>query len=161
MLSHLSAKFKQIPESMSHEPRAALILNRFTRTLTIMYATKAIFDILGISDEEAKGRSFYECIQENCLGEAVRCLESAKANDSIAYLRFWFRDPRQPDPNQHMDDQNSDDEAGVSLNEYPGSERNTSSSDQGRFSDQSRSNQSKPSAGRRSMSPSGNMANIG
>lgn len=38
--------------------------------------------------------SFYECIRENCLPDAIRCLESAKANDSIAYLRFWYRVPR-------------------------------------------------------------------
>ena len=28
-----------------------------------------------------------------CLRDAVRCLEGAKANDSIAYLRFWFHNP--------------------------------------------------------------------
>lgn len=27
------------------------------------------------------------------MRDAVRCLESAKANDSIAYLRLWFRNP--------------------------------------------------------------------
>src|SRR6202035_2650967 len=74
--------------------RAALILNRFTRTLTVMYATNAVTSILGITPEQFDGKSFYECIQENCLADAIRCLESAKANDSIAYLRFWHRDPR-------------------------------------------------------------------
>lgn len=98
MLSHLSDKFHQSPKQQTHEPRAALFLNRFTRTLTIMYATTGIEKILGISGEEMKGRSFYYCIQENCLDDAVRCLESAKGNDSIAYLRFWFRDPRIDDP---------------------------------------------------------------
>lgn len=62
-----------------------------------MYATNGLAELLGISSEELSGKSFYYCIQENCLREAVRCLESAKANDSIAYLRFWFRDPRQDD----------------------------------------------------------------
>ena len=97
MLSYISHKFQQDLKPLSHEPRAALFLNRFTRTLTIMYATNGLADILGISAEELNGKSFYYCIQENCLREAVRCLESAKANDSIAYLRFWFRDPRQDD----------------------------------------------------------------
>jgi len=41
-----------------------------------------------------KGQSFYFCIAENCLSDAVRCLESAKGNDSIAYMRFHFCDPR-------------------------------------------------------------------
>ena len=97
MLSHLSAKFKQEKKEQSQEPRAALFLNRFTRTLTIMYATSGIEQIVGISGENMKGRSFYYCIAENCLEDAVKCLETAKSNDSIAYLRFWFRDPRQDD----------------------------------------------------------------
>ncbi|KAF2260761.1 hypothetical protein CC78DRAFT_387792 [Lojkania enalia] len=98
MLSHLSSKFSLGPEDQTHEPRAALFLNRFTRTLTVMYATTGIEQIIGISSEAMRGRSFYYCIEENCLEDAVRCLESAKGNDSIAYLRFFFRDPRQEDP---------------------------------------------------------------
>ena len=97
MLSHLSTKFQSPIEESSHEPRAALFLNRFTRTLTIMYATSGIEQVIGISGEDMKGRSFYYCIAENCLEDAVKCLETAKGNDSIAYLRFWFRDPRQDD----------------------------------------------------------------
>lgn len=97
MLSHLSAKFKQPVEDQTHEPRAALFLNRFTRTLTVMYATSGIEQVIGIPSEDMKGRSFYYCIAENCLEDAVKCLETAKSNDSIAYLRFWFRDPRQDD----------------------------------------------------------------
>ncbi|KAL8780517.1 MAG: hypothetical protein Q9194_000875 [Teloschistes cf. exilis] len=123
MLSYISNKFSQdIPRHL-HEPRAALFLNRFTRTLTIMYATNGLADILGITAEELNGKSFYYCIQENCLKEAVKCLESAKANDSIAYLRFWFRDPRRddhPDRDERMTDANSsgdEDDGGVHLSE--------------------------------------------
>lgn len=98
MLSHLSQKFGQPHKAEPHEPRAALFLNRFTRTLTIMYATSGIEDILGISSTVLQGKSFYYCISENCLSDAVRCLENAKGNDSIAYLRFWYRDPRRAEP---------------------------------------------------------------
>lgn len=97
MLSHLSSKFSLPSKAEIHEPRAALFLNRYTRTLTIMYATNGLAEVLGITGDELRGRSFYFCIQENCLQDAIRCLENAKANDSIAYLRFWFRDPRQDD----------------------------------------------------------------
>lgn len=100
MLSHLSSKFTLGPEEQTHEPRAALFLNRFTQTLTIMYATSGIEEIIGIPSEEMRGRSFYYCIEPNCLNDAVRCLETAKGNDSIAYLRFFFRDPRQDDPDE-------------------------------------------------------------
>ncbi|KAI1312379.1 hypothetical protein F5Y03DRAFT_390726 [Xylaria venustula] len=92
MLEHLSPKFKMQPTE--REPRAALILNRFTRTLAIMFATNAVSSILGIEPDELQGKSLYECIAENCWADAIKCLESAKANDSIAYLRFWSRDPR-------------------------------------------------------------------
>lgn len=104
MLSHLSSKFSLGPEEQSHEPRAALFLNRFTRTLTIMYATSGIEQIVGIPNEAMKGRSFYFCIQENCLGDAMRVLENAKGNDSIAYLRFYFRNPLVDDPQSESED---------------------------------------------------------
>ena len=123
MLSYISHKFSKETRTLTHEPRAALFLNRFSRTLTIMYATNGLADIVGIPARELTGRSFYYCIQENCLREAVKCLESAKANDSIAYLRFWFRDPRledQIDHDEHMSDGHSsgdDDDGGVHLSE--------------------------------------------
>ena len=121
MLEHLSSKFRTPPQASLLEPRAALILNRFTRTLTVMYATNAVSSILGVMPEQFKDRSFYECIQENCLPDAIRCLESAKANDSIAYLRFWYRDPRrQEDFDNEMREasQSSDSEdGGVELND--------------------------------------------
>ncbi len=123
MLSYISQKFQQDLKPLPHEPRAALFLNRFTRTLTIMYATNGLADILGISADELNGKSFYYCIQENCLREAVRCLESAKANDSIAYLRFWFRDPRQDDQMVSEDQTENghssgdEDDGGVHLDE--------------------------------------------
>lgn len=120
MLEHLSTKFRSPPQESLREPRAALILNRFTRTLSVMYATSAVSSILGISPEQVKHKSFYECIQENCLPEAIRCLESAKANDSIAYLRFWFRDPSRGDEDTDEDrhdttTESSDSDGGVSL----------------------------------------------
>lgn len=122
MLSYISNKFVQEPKVHLHEPRAALFLNRFTRTLTIMFATNGLDAILGVSAEQLKGKSFYYCIAENCLPDAIRCLEGAKANDSIAYLRFWFRNPLQEDPqleDAQMDDVRSsdedEDEGGVQL----------------------------------------------
>lgn len=109
MLSHLSSKFTLGPDDQTHEPRAALFLNRFTRTLTVMYATSGIEQIIGIPSEAMIGRSFYFCIEHNCLDDAVRCLESAKGNDSIAYLRFFFRDPRQDDPPEAATSESEDD----------------------------------------------------
>lgn len=93
MLTWISDKFSRRLAEPLHEPRAALFVNRFTRTATIMYATSGVTEILGLSPHQLISKSFFYCIQERCLRDAVRCLESAKANDSIAYLRFWFRNP--------------------------------------------------------------------
>lgn len=108
MLEYLSPKFKMPP--MEREPRAALILNRFTRNLSIMFATNAVSTILGLRPDEIKDKPFYDCIQENCLQDAIRCLESAKANESIAYLRFWFRDPRVGEEHEQDDSEEEDEE---------------------------------------------------
>ncbi|KAL8243762.1 hypothetical protein R6Q59_010020 [Mikania micrantha] len=97
MLSFISNKFYQEPRPHGKEPRAALFLNRYTRTSTIMFATNGVSTILGLRPDQLVGKSFYECIAENCLDDAVRCLESAKGNDSVAYLRFWYRDVTQDD----------------------------------------------------------------
>ncbi|CAG8973842.1 hypothetical protein HYALB_00005587 [Hymenoscyphus albidus] len=122
MAEHLRPKFEEPPQESLLEPRAALILNRFTRTLSIMYATSAVESILGLTVDELQDRSFYACIQENCLPEALRCLESAKSNDSIAYLRFWYRDPRTDDEDleegmREASASSDSDDGGVDLRE--------------------------------------------
>ena len=123
MLSYISHKFSHAPPREAREPRAALFLNRFTRTLPIMYATDGLADLLGITAAELNGKSFYFCIQENCLRDAVKCLESAKANDSIAYVRFWYRDPRQDDDHERDEpmvdgvSSGDDDDGGVHLSD--------------------------------------------
>ncbi|KAF1948839.1 hypothetical protein CC80DRAFT_430628 [Byssothecium circinans] len=109
MLSHLSSKFSLGPEEQTHEPRAALFLNRFTRTLSIMYATSGVEQVLGISNDELIGKSFWFCIQDTCQPDAVRVLESAKGNDSIAYMRFLFHDPRGNDPPEPPTSESDDD----------------------------------------------------
>ncbi len=127
MLEHLSPKFKMPP--MEREPRAALILNRFTRNLSVMFATSSVASILGLRPEQIKDKSFYRCIQENCLPEAVRCLESAKANDSIAYLRFFFRDPREDDDDSDDLEPEEGDEANDEDGEGDGNGDGESSAD--------------------------------
>lgn len=118
MLSHLSTKFTAMPQqAVMREPRAALFLNRYTRTQLIMYATGGLAEVLGITGEDLRGKSFYYCIHRNCLRDAIRCLENAKANDSIAYLRFWWRDPREEGVDEEVEqavEDTSEDSDGVS-----------------------------------------------
>ncbi|EXJ58161.1 hypothetical protein A1O7_05586 [Cladophialophora yegresii CBS 114405] len=118
MLQYLSNKFYQEPEIHSPEPRAALFLNRFSRTSTIMFATDSLATILGLEPADIIGKSFYYCIEQNCLRDAVKAIESAKANDSIAYLRFWYRNPLRDDNRTHAEsvgDEDEDEDGGVSL----------------------------------------------
>ena len=86
-----------------------------------MYATSGVLSILRVRPEQLLNKSFYFCIAEGCLQDAVRCLESAKSNDSIAYLRFWFRNPLLEERNRdasrdavHSSDEDED-EGGVRL----------------------------------------------
>ncbi|RPA87496.1 hypothetical protein BJ508DRAFT_320509 [Ascobolus immersus RN42] len=95
MINLLSAKFISPPNGQN-EPRAALFLNRFTRSLCILYSTEAVTDMLGISPEDLAGKSFLECIDEQDVMRATEVIERAKENDSITYLRFRWRDPRGP-----------------------------------------------------------------
>lgn len=105
MLLHLDHKFAVPPPSpLVPEPRAAMILNRFTRTLTVMYTTHSVESILGISAEEVLQRSFYDGIDEDCLVDAVDAIERAKENDSIAFLRFvWDPSRRRRSESQDVE----------------------------------------------------------
>ena len=119
MLEHLSSKFRTPPQASFLEPRAALILNRFSHSLTVLYATDAVAEILGVTPEELDGKSFYDCMQENCYPDAERCLRSAKENDSIAYLRFWYHDPRNEGADEDIRDasvSSDSEDGGVRLN---------------------------------------------
>jgi len=87
-----------------------------------MFATSCISQIIGLRSDQLIGKSFYYCIAENCLPDAVKCLESAKANDSIAYLRFRFRNPLQGESTREpsmdivsSEDGEDDDDGGVPL----------------------------------------------
>ena len=98
MLNYLAENFTRPVSPQPREPRAAFILNRFSRTSTIMFATNGIEQILGLKPASLSGKSFYHCIADSCLTDAVRVMESAKGNDSIAYMRFFFRDPNRANP---------------------------------------------------------------
>jgi hypothetical protein len=118
MIDHLAPKFRStsIARSSSHEPRAAFILNRFSETLPILYATHAAEFVLSCNPEEALGRSFYEYIDEGYLLGAVNAIERAKENDSIAYMRLLWKasledtGELEEDEDMDMDDDEDDDE---------------------------------------------------
>ncbi|KAA8573307.1 hypothetical protein EYC84_003795 [Monilinia fructicola] len=90
MLENLSFKFREPNlEATARQPRATLILNRFTRSLTIMYCTDAIEKVLGITKDYMVGKMPKEMIL-------------------LLISSFWCRDPRHPheieELNQALDD---------------------------------------------------------
>jgi hypothetical protein len=105
-----------------------------------MYATIGLQEILGVPAEEVNGKSFYELIDEACLVDAAYALEKAKENDSIAYLRFRVRDPRNNprlpqhpmfDEQREVYDEEEDDDADANLDatSSQGSSRDEDSED--------------------------------
>jgi hypothetical protein len=93
----VTVRFQAQRNGSAHDCQAAVFLNRFSRTLPILHATSGISHVFGISKDEIKGQSFYYCVAESCLGEAVFCLETVKSTKKTGYVRFWFRDPREGD----------------------------------------------------------------
>ena len=98
MIAHLAPKFRShtLARQAVHEPRAAFLLNRFSQTLPILYATHAAQTVLDCNPDEAVGRSFYEYIDEEYLLGATNAIERAKGNDSIAYLRLRWKSSLEP-----------------------------------------------------------------
>ncbi|KAK9451801.1 uncharacterized protein V1518DRAFT_409583 [Limtongia smithiae] len=122
MLNHLNTKFDQIVPSI-HEPRAALILDRASLSLPVLYATYSITEILDIGPDDIRGWDFWDCVDAEYLVSAQLAVERAKENDSIAYMRFQWRDPRShnrpstlnPPPHQQTDDKSVEVEVVVSC----------------------------------------------
>lgn len=93
--------------SIVDNPRAALILGRFTRSLTILSATNKAGQILESQLEHLKDKSFYNYIHDESLAHAEECLEKVKCDDSIVYFEFLLRNPHEKynvgDPDENID----------------------------------------------------------
>lgn len=93
--------------SIVDNPRAALILDRFTRSLTILSATNKAGQILESQLEHLKDKSFYNYIHDESLAHAEECLEKVKCDDSIVYFEFLLRNPHEKynvgDPDENID----------------------------------------------------------
>ncbi|PVH92566.1 hypothetical protein DM02DRAFT_271385 [Periconia macrospinosa] len=83
------------PDEVVH--RAAFFLNRFTRSLTIMYATASTEQTINLSNNEVTGRSFYNYIAQAFLHTVSHYLKSTKSYNSVVYMRFFFCTPSQTD----------------------------------------------------------------
>ena len=112
MIDHLAPKFRStsLARLAVHEPRAAFLLNRFSKTLPVLYATHAAQLVLGCDPDQAVGRSFYEFVEGGYLYGAVNAIENAKKNDSIAYLRILWKTTLEPIPHDEPMEESADDD---------------------------------------------------
>ncbi|BFZ53814.1 hypothetical protein PYCC9005_000845 [Savitreella phatthalungensis] len=106
MFAHMSSRFTE-PNTLARgsdsagsadepEPRACFILNRYTHNMTIMYASQAAQEVLGIDPHAVVGKSFWECVDRPALDGCIDAIDRAKQNDSVAYMRFGWRNPFNP-----------------------------------------------------------------
>ncbi|KAK9239841.1 hypothetical protein V1525DRAFT_448554 [Lipomyces kononenkoae] len=77
-----------------HESRAALILDRTSQSLPILYATQSVAEIVGLNPHEITGWNLWDCVDAQSLMSAQLSIERAKENDALSYLWFSWRDPR-------------------------------------------------------------------
>ncbi|KAF9938397.1 hypothetical protein BGZ67_000239 [Mortierella alpina] len=83
-------------QGLEPEFRVCMILNRFSRTLGVMYASPLCEDVLHIDTEAIIGKPFLLFIRADDLGAFVEQVNEAKSNTAITHMRFWFQSPNWP-----------------------------------------------------------------
>ncbi|KAF9574651.1 hypothetical protein EC968_005881 [Mortierella alpina] len=81
------------PNGLDPEPRACMILNRFSRSLGIMYASPSCEIIFKLEPEEIVGRPFLLFIRSDDLATFVEQVDLAKSTNAVTHMRFWFQSP--------------------------------------------------------------------
>ncbi|KAF9572149.1 hypothetical protein EC968_010235 [Mortierella alpina] len=84
------------PDGLDPEPRVCLILNRFSRSLGVMYASPSCESILHIDSEEIIGKPFLVFVRADDLASFVEHTDVAKSSSMITHIRFWFQSPYWP-----------------------------------------------------------------
>ncbi|KAF9577246.1 hypothetical protein BGW38_007668 [Lunasporangiospora selenospora] len=70
-----------------------MILNRFTRNLSIMYASPSCEMIFGVDPELIVGKPFLLFIRADDLCSFVEQSDLAKSSNVVTHMRFWFQSP--------------------------------------------------------------------
>ncbi|KAG0263158.1 hypothetical protein DFQ27_001902 [Actinomortierella ambigua] len=83
-------------DNLDPEPRACMILNRFTRSLVIMYASPSSRDLFSIDPEAIIGKPLLLFIRADDLASFVVQMDVAKSTTAVAHMRFWFQSPNCP-----------------------------------------------------------------
>lgn len=82
------------PSGLEPEPRACMILNRFSRSLGIMYASPSCQIIFGVEPDQIVGKPFLLFIRADDLASFVEQVDLAKASNIVTHMRFWFQSPK-------------------------------------------------------------------
>ncbi|KAG0032930.1 hypothetical protein BGZ82_006325 [Podila clonocystis] len=82
------------PNGLEPEPRACMILNRFSRSLGIMYASPSCHIIFGVEPDHIVGKPFLLFIRADDLASFVEQVDLAKASNIVTHMRFWFQSPK-------------------------------------------------------------------
>ncbi|KAG0237539.1 hypothetical protein B0O80DRAFT_289164 [Mortierella sp. GBAus27b] len=80
-------------QAMEPEPRVCLILNRFARGFTIMYASSACDKVLNVDPDEITGKPVLLYIRSDDLALFVEQMDLVKTMVTVSHMRFWFQSP--------------------------------------------------------------------
>ncbi|KAG0204317.1 hypothetical protein BGX28_003712 [Mortierella sp. GBA30] len=81
------------PNILDPEPRACVILNRFSRNLGIMYASPSCELIFKLQPGQIVGKPFLLFIRADDLSCFVEQVDLAKSSNAVTHMRFWFQSP--------------------------------------------------------------------
>ncbi|KAF9171253.1 hypothetical protein BGX21_007534 [Mortierella sp. AD011] len=79
--------------SLEPEARVCLLLNRYTRSLIVMYASAVCDKVLHIDPDKITGKSILLLIRSDDLGLFVEQLDIVKRESSIINMRLCFQSP--------------------------------------------------------------------
>ncbi|KAI8349002.1 hypothetical protein B0O80DRAFT_174127 [Mortierella sp. GBAus27b] len=83
-------------QAMETEARVCLIINRYTRNLTIMYASSACEKVLHVDPDEITGKPVLLYIRSDDMGPFVEQVDVVKESTTVSLIRFWFQSPNWP-----------------------------------------------------------------
>ncbi|KAF9349627.1 hypothetical protein BGX26_012103 [Mortierella sp. AD094] len=90
------ANSKWDAQFLEPEARVCLLLNRFTRSLIVMYASSACEKVLCVDPDNITGKPILLFIRSDDLMSFVEQMDVVKGTSSIVSMRFWFQSPNLP-----------------------------------------------------------------
>ncbi|KAG0237534.1 hypothetical protein BGX31_003561 [Mortierella sp. GBA43] len=80
-------------QALEPEARVCMIINRFTMSLTIMYASSECQKVLQVDPDDITGKPILLYIRSDDLAPFVEQVDLVKTTTTVAQLRFWFQSP--------------------------------------------------------------------